>query len=134
MPQATTGVIMPVAEPFFAKSDARPTNLIPRKSPESGIVESSVKWDESEKAALIELFYATGGTGWKKSGRWIVNPDITTWSGVVVSTDGRVTKLILNDNGLKGKLPDIFSSLPFLKVLYLSGNELVVRNVDSVSL
>mmetsp|Transcript_22749 Transcript_22749/g.26729 ORF Transcript_22749/g.26729 Transcript_22749/m.26729 type:complete len:198 (+) Transcript_22749:13-606(+) len=87
------------------------------------IVESRMPFDESERDALIEIYKNCGGSDWKKNGRWLTNPEPNTWFGVVIE-EGKVTRLMLPNNGLKGELPDVFAALPYLKVLYLNGNSL----------
>jgi hypothetical protein len=69
-----------------------------------GITESKRDFDESEKAALVTIFKATGGDKWLKSGRWLANPEPNTWTGVVIE-HGHVTKLMLPKNNMKGELP-----------------------------
>jgi Leucine-rich repeat (LRR) protein len=87
------------------------------------IVESSLPYEQSEKKALIQIYEACGGPEWKKKGRWLSNPEPNTWFGVVIE-QGRVTKLMLPSNNLRGELPDVFAALPYLKVLYLNNNSL----------
>ena len=49
-----------------------------------GIEESHRPYEESEKQALIKIYEACGGREWKKNGRWLKNPEPSTWFGVVV--------------------------------------------------
>lgn len=56
-----------------------------------------------DRAALMELFTATDGSSWKNKQGWGTTDDIGTWHGVTVEDDGgRVVKLDLSDNNLKG--------------------------------
>lgn len=80
-------------------------------------------YDDREKRALVSIYKACGGEGWSQNGRWITNPDPSTWSGVVVE-GGHVTKLFLSHNNLTGTLPSVFDALPMLRVLNLNENSL----------
>jgi len=73
----------------------------------NGITESKRDFDISEKAALIAIYNATAGPDWSKSGRWLTNPEPSTWTGVVIES-GHVTKLMLPKNNLQGELPGSF--------------------------
>jgi hypothetical protein len=53
-----------------------------------------------ECQVLMELFYATGGSGWAKKDNW----PLVTWHGVKVGEGGRVTQLLLPSNQLTGKV------------------------------
>ncbi len=78
---------------------------------------------QTERDALEAIFKACGGEEWLNRGRWCTQAPLNVWHGVVME-DGRVIRLFLRDNNLRGELPDIFAKLPKLKQLYLSGNEL----------
>ena len=57
-----------------------------------------------ETGALIALFDATGGsTSWKNCQNWKSHKPISEWFGVEVDERGRVVKLALASNGLRGE-------------------------------
>jgi hypothetical protein len=56
-----------------------------------------------ERQVLMELFHATGGSGWTKKDNWGTDRLLITWHGVKVGEDGRVTHLQLPGNNLTGK-------------------------------
>lgn len=56
----------------------------------------------SERAALMALYNATGGSAWKRKLRWGSSAPLEKWEGVTVDDDGRVTRLYLAGNNLKG--------------------------------
>ena len=57
-----------------------------------------------EAGALIALFDATGGsTSWKNCQNWKSHKPISEWFGVEVDERGRVVKLALASNGLRGE-------------------------------
>ena len=58
----------------------------------------------SDRKALLALYRATGGPQWNNNGGWDTDTDVSTWYGVEVR-DGRVVKLKLGANNLKGNIP-----------------------------
>jgi hypothetical protein len=82
---------------------------------------------ESERAALIALFEATGGEQWKHKAGWL-GPAGTerNWHGVDCDSkyNESTTNLIgldLYENNLRGSLPEAFGDLPHLKRLHVGG-------------
>ncbi len=55
--------------------------------------------------------------------KWDLNADISTWYGITL-VDGIVTKIDLENNGLKGAINNDFFKLEYLEELNLSHNEL----------
>ena len=78
---------------------------------------------EADRAALVELYRATGGDDWRNNDGWLTDDSIGTWYGVTVEDDG-VTKLDLSDNLLKGRVPKVVAELSGLRDLDLSYNGL----------
>ncbi len=74
---------------------------------------------EPDRATLVEFYRATGGDDWKNNGGWLSDDPIGTWHGVRVE-GGRVVRLDLRDNNLRGRLPKIVAELAGLRVLSLS--------------
>ena len=57
-----------------------------------------------DRAALEALYESTGGEKWTNSDNWRSDAPIGEWYGV--TTDGgRVTELVLVENGLVGDIP-----------------------------
>ncbi len=79
---------------------------------------------ESDRAALEALYDATGGAGWTESANWKTPAPLGEWRGVTTDTDGRVTQLYLQDNGLVGSIPPALGSLTNLLDLRLDFNAL----------
>ena len=79
---------------------------------------------EADRAELVALYHATGGTGWTDSTNWLSDAHIREWHGVTTDVDGRVIELDLGDNGLSGQLPARLSNLTNLRELLLSDNRL----------
>ncbi len=76
-----------------------------------------------ELGVLAELFAAMGGDGWTKSDGWLSDAPFEQWHGVNTDMHGRVTSLVLTDNGLSGVIPKVLSRLTRLHQLRLGGNQ-----------
>ena len=61
---------------------------------------------ESDGAALTALFDATDGERWENNDGWLYTEDIGQWHRVTTNAAGRVTGLVLGNNGLSGELPE----------------------------
>ncbi|CAM9271736.1 unnamed protein product, partial [Sphacelaria rigidula] len=58
---------------------------------------------ETDRAALLDLYNETGGPYWKNNRGWQDNDlDLRNWYGVTTDSDGRVVKLELFGNNLRG--------------------------------
>ena len=77
----------------------------------------------TEIGALIALYDATGGDSWKNNDNWLSGAPIADWYGVHTDDRGRVLKLYLSNNLLKGQVPNL-SALSSLRELSLSDNQL----------
>ena len=78
----------------------------------------------SEQAALTALYETTGGPDWTSRGNWGTDRPLGEWHGVSVDEQGRVTGLILTDNGLSGGFPPELGALTHLRTLDLRDNAL----------
>ena len=72
---------------------------------------------EYDRAALIALYNATDGPNWHYNKGWLSNAPMGQWSGVTTDGDGRVIKLDLSNNQLRGEIPPGLGSLIKLKYL-----------------
>ena len=78
-----------------------------------------------EREALLALYQATGGENWEYNANWNTDAPVATWHGVTVDSEGRVTELDLDANGLSGEVPpSLVVNLPSLRRLYLNDNTL----------
>ena len=73
-----------------------------------------------DRAALVAFYNATGGPNWANNTGWLTDAPLGQWYGVTTDDGGRVTELILNDNGLSGSIPAVLGNLSSLKVLNLA--------------
>ena len=78
----------------------------------------------SDQAVLASLYELAAGGEWSESGGWLGGPVLEEWHGVETDTLGRVTALVLSDNGLSGSLPGAVADLGQLASLRIDGNEL----------
>ena len=78
----------------------------------------------TDKAALTALYNATDGANWTTNTNWSSGEPLSSWHGVTTNSDGRVTRLVLNDNGLDGTLPTELGDLSALEQLDLQNNAL----------
>ena len=78
----------------------------------------------TDKAALVALYNATEGANWTTNTNWSSEESLSSWHGVTTNSDGRVTALALNDNGLDGTLPTALGDLSELEQLDLQDNDL----------
>lgn len=59
----------------------------------------------SDSSALITLYNALDGPNWTI--KWDLNMPISTWHGVDLDADCKITDIRLNDNNLKGVIPNV---------------------------
>ena len=78
----------------------------------------------TDKAALVALYNATAGANWRTRTNWTSAEPLSAWSGITTNSDGRVTRLVLNNNGLDGTLPTALGDLTALEYLDLQDNAL----------
>ena len=79
----------------------------------------------TDKAALVALYNDTdGANSWTTSTNWTTDQALSSWSGVTTNSDGLVTRLVLNNNGLTGTLPTELGDLSELEQLNLEDNDL----------
>ena len=73
---------------------------------------------------LVALYNATDGANWTNNTNWLTNEAISEWHGVTTNSDGRVTRLELNNNQLTGPIPAELGNLANLQYLSLYRNML----------
>ena len=77
--------------------------------------------DETDREALVALFKATSGEYWEDKEYWLTDAPLHKWSNVTTNEKGRVTELLLAENGLNGEMPRELGNLTSLEVLDLGG-------------
>jgi Leucine-rich repeat (LRR) protein len=88
---------------------------------------------QSECAALVDFYNATGGPGWLDNSNWLQSNTPCSWGGSTFNPRGwvgvrclfgNVAWLELSANGLRGTLPPSLVDLPAMALLALDGNGL----------
>ena len=83
---------------------------------------------DRDRAALEELYRATGGEDWYRNDNWLTDAPLDDWYGVrfgMYNRDyGRVTGLDLGENNLRGDIPPGIARLDSLYALNLYHNRL----------
>ncbi|MGA7303428.1 MAG: T9SS type A sorting domain-containing protein [Rhodothermales bacterium] len=77
---------------------------------------------ETDSLALVAFYDSLGGPGWTDNTGWLTD-SLANWTGITVSS-GRVTQIILNANGLSGRIPSAIGDLTNLKILSISNDSL----------
>ena len=77
-----------------------------------------------DRAVLVALYHAADGPNWTNAAGWLGDDPVSTWHGVSVDAAGRVTRLSLEGNRLKGTIFPGLDRLAHLEVLSLGSNEL----------
>ena len=105
-----------------------------------------------ERERLVAFYNATGGPDWRYSARWLSDQPLENWGGILyfssersvglgggTVTEGGVTGIKLETNGLKGQIPSELGHFRFLSQLWLGGNQLSgeipseLGNLDSLT-
>ena len=88
----------------------------------------------AERAALVALYHATDGPNWRTNDNWLTDQPVAAWYGVFTDSNGRVNRLVLEDNRLRGAIPDL-SALTNLWELRLNSNQLTgpIPNLDKLT-
>ena len=86
-----------------------------------GVRQASRIWVFSpDRASLVALYEAANGDGWTNARNWASDRPLSEWFGVEADADGRVTRLVLHDNGLEGRIPSEIGDLSRLTDLHLN--------------
>lgn len=86
--------------------------------------EVSLKVENPDRAALVEMYYALGGPSWTNDWGWLSDEPLDAWHGVRTDAYSRVTELDLRNNELQGEVPLAIVRLTRLESLLLEQNRL----------
>ena len=74
--------------------------------------------------ALVALYNATNGSGWKNNENWLSEAPLDQWYGVFTDCDGTLTHLSLTDNQITGPILSWLGNLSNLRHLELTDNQI----------
>ena len=78
----------------------------------------------SDREVLVALYNATDGPNWTNSTNWLSDKPVGDWYGITAS-NGRVTRLELQENQLSGPIPAELGDLANLTHLGFGWNQLI---------
>lgn len=85
----------------------------------------------SDRDALIAFYNATDGPNWTDNTNWCSDEPLDTWYGITTDSEGRVTRISLENNGLSGATGNTLAPLTALTYLDCSGNSLSSLDVTN---
>ena len=78
--------------------------------------------DAKERETLIELYNALDGDHWRDNTNWCSDKPLDEWYGVYTNYKGRVNWIDLQNNNLKGEIPESIENLTAISSFYLGSN------------
>lgn len=100
------------------------TQIIARSGSTTGRITITVMGPDLERETLVKLYNATDGENWSNKDGWLSERPLGAWYGVRTNENGRVKKLILHENNLRGTLIPELAQLASLDTLALTKNHL----------
>ena len=76
------------------------------------------------REALVALYDSTSGPNWTHNDNWLSDAPVGEWYGIATDSEGRVVRITLRDNALKGQIPAKIGDLVDLRSLRLDDNQL----------
>ena len=92
----------------------------------------AIDYESIERAALIELYKATGGDDWKENTSWCSDKPLSVWYGIETDIKGRVYRISLKSNNLVGVIPENIGNLTELTKLDFRYNQLSGNIPESI--
>src|SRR5699024_4919239 len=86
----------------------------------------------SDRAALMDLYEATGGEHWDNNSGWGEGEPSNEWYGIKTNGQGRVIRVDLWKNNLKGQLPESVGNLDKVTYLNVKNNKLTGEIPSSI--
>jgi Leucine-rich repeat (LRR) protein len=81
---------------------------------------------QREREILLNFYNVLNGRNWKVDDGWLeLDQDVCQWHGIGCdSSTGRITSIILRNNGLSGNVPSDLFDMPRLEILNLESNDI----------
>ena len=94
---------------------------------------SGAPCENPEKAALMALYNATGGTNWTNKDGWGDSDcGVCGWQGINCDTDGNIVSIFMYNNNLIGTIPTEIGNFQYLRSLSLQSNQLTGQIPSSI--
>jgi Leucine-rich repeat (LRR) protein len=77
-----------------------------------------------ERAALVNLYNSTNGSGWTNKTNWLTGAGECTWYGVACDAGSNLSHIVLRYNQLNGTIPAELANFSHLVELNLEGNQI----------
>ena len=78
----------------------------------------------TDREVLTAFYQAAGGPGWPNQEGWLTSQPLSQWYGVTTNHEGRVAKLELDSNDLRGTITPALGNLSGLVELWIGNNDL----------
>jgi hypothetical protein len=116
---AALGVFLAITWATSGKPNDEPSAIVPITH--IGDLDPSGD-DPKSRAALIDLFMATGGSAWALKLKWLTNTTYCAWHGVYCEAGRTVRSLRLDSNNLVGTIPESIVDLTDLVFFEIRNN------------
>ena len=116
----TSGTVSGVANGITYEVQVRAVNSVGESDWSNSGRGTPARAEDGDRAVLMELYNATNGPGWTNDTNWDTSAPLDDWHGVSTDGSGRVTRLNLPSNGLRGSIPSSLGSLANLTWLSLA--------------
>ena len=83
-----------------------------------------IKPNPIDSLAMVDLYDSTQGALWLHNTNWLTAAPLATWYGISLDSNGRINKIALYSDSLRGNIPYSLGNLSGLKYLGLNTNEL----------
>ena len=98
------------------------TEVTATKNSATGSIPAEVALPENDRDVLEILYDRGRGDGWTDTTNWLSDAPLSEWAGVETDDSGRVARLSLRNNNLRGSLHSSIGRLDQLVTLDLSRN------------
>jgi hypothetical protein len=104
-------------------------------SEDQGDTSATTSSANDEREYLSQLFLLCDGPNWTKNANWCSDMPLREWHGVRVNTRGRICKILLGRNKLKGFRQIMNTYLLFkkkkkIKLVYCSACSFFAKNIN----
>ena len=80
--------------------------------------------NKQDSLALVDFYNSTNGSNWTNNANWLTKEPVSTWNGIILDTNERVSQINLYTNNLTGVLPSSIGNLVGLQSISLHINKI----------